>query len=156
MIKGDITKCPYCFNEFDSELLEEKIDKVVYCGKCNERCRVMLNSKSRLYIKKYPFKPRKPTKFESEAEQIKKDNDFLFSLAKKCIMANKAKKKFRDADMQEFLHHSGRKQVQLMRDDFMFQSYMMGYSSYQILKFFEFNNAMKNAMIARLKAKQYQ
>lgn len=156
MIKGDITKCPYCFHQFDPELLEEKIDRVVYCESCKERCIVRINAKCRLYIKKHPFKPRKPTKFEAEAEQIKKDNEFLFSLAKKCIMANKAKKKFRDADMEEFLHHSGRRQVQLIRDDFMFQAYMMGYTSYQILKFFEFNNARKNAMIARLKAKQYQ
>jgi hypothetical protein len=156
MIRGDVTKCPYCFNEFDPDLLEEKINRVVYCESCKERCVVKMNTKCRIYIKKYPFKPRKPTKFEIEAEQIKKDNDFLFSLAKKCIMANKAKKKFRDADMQEFLHYSNRKQVQLMRDDFMFQAYMMGYTSYQILKFFELNNARKNAMIARLKAKQYQ
>ena len=156
MIKGDVTKCPYCFNEFDPDLLEEKINRVVYCESCKERCVVKMNTKCRIYIKKYPFKPRKPTKFETEAEQIKKDNDFLFNLAKKCIMANKAKKKFRDADMQEFLHHSNRTQVQLMRDDFMFQAYMMGYTSYQILKFFELNNARKNAMIARLKAKQYQ
>ena len=156
MIKGDITKCPYCFNQFDPELLEEKINRVVYCENCKERCNVKMNTKHRIYIKKHPFKPRKPTKHEVEAGQIKKDNDFLFSLAKKCIMANKEKKKFRDSDMQEFLHHSGRRQVQLMRDDFMFQAYMMGYSSYQILKFFEFNIAMKNAMIARLKAKQYK
>jgi hypothetical protein len=156
MIKGDITKCPYCFHQLDPELLEEKINRVVYCDSCKQRCRAKLNVKHRLYVIKYPFKPRKPTKFKCEAEQIKKDNDFLLSLAKKCIMANKLKKKFRDADMNEFFHHSGRKQVQLMRDDFMFQAYMMGYSSYQILKFFEFNNAMKNAITARLKAKQYQ
>lgn len=156
MIRGDVDKCPYCFHRFDPDLLEEKINRVVYCESCKKRCIVRMNAKCRIYISKKPFKPRKPTKFEVEAEQIKKDNDFLFSLAKKCIMANKAKKKFRDADMQEFLHHSNRKQVQLMRDDFMFQAYMMGYTSYQILKFFELNNARKNAMIARLKAKQYQ
>lgn len=156
MIKGDITKCPYCFHQFDPELLEERINRVVYCEGCKERCVVRMNTKCRIHIKKHPFKPRKPTKRELEVEQIKKDNDFLFSLAKKCIMANKAKKKFKPADMDEFLHHSNRKQVQLMRDDFLFQACMMGYSPYQVLKFFELNNARKNAVVTRIKAKQYQ
>jgi hypothetical protein len=156
MIKGDITKCPYCFHQLDPELLEEKINRVIYCDSCKERCRALLNTKHRIYIKKYPVKPRKPRSHEIKAKKVEEDNEFLIGLAKKCIMAHKMKKKFRQSDLDEFFLNSGRRQVAKMRDDFIFQASIMGYDCYQILKFFEANNARKAIIYTRLKTKQYQ
>lgn len=156
MIKGDRTKCPYCFNQFDPSLLEEKIDRVVYCEKCNERCLVRLSAKYRLYILKHPFKPRKPRKWEIDIELVKKDDDFLIGLAKKCIMLHKMKKKFRQEDLDEFFYRSGRAQVVKIREDFIFQAFMMGYTVNQIAKFFDLHKARKNKMTLALRAKQYK
>jgi hypothetical protein len=156
MIKGDVTKCPYCFHQLDPELLEEKINKVVYCDSCKQRCRVRLNAKHRLYVKKYPFKPKKPSQCELKAKKVEEDNAFLISLAKKCIMMHKKKKKFRQEDLDEFFLHCGRRQVIKMRDDFIFQATLMGYDAFQLLRFFEANNARKAIVYTRLKTKQYQ
>jgi hypothetical protein len=156
MIKGDVTKCPYCFYQLDPKLVEEKIYRVLYCNSCGQRCTVRLNAKHRVYVAKHPKRPIQLNVFQVKAKQIQEDNEFLKELAKKCIMAHKMKKKFRQADLDEFFFNSGRRQVIKMRDDFIFQASIMGYDCYQLLKFFESNNARKAIIGTRLKAKQYK